>query len=84
MNLKVYTVYDVKAEAFLNPLYFQTRGQAIRAFSDTARDSSSMIGKHPHDYTLFEIGEYDQLKGEVKMYDAKVPCGTGVELQNLN
>lgn len=84
MVLKVFTVFDSKAEAYLNPIYFQTKGQAIRAFSDTAKDGQSMISKHPQDYTLFEIGEYDQLKGEINMYSAKVSCGNGVELANLN
>ena len=32
---------------------------AVRTFADMANDSNHNIGKHPEDYTLYHIGEWD-------------------------
>ena len=70
MISKMYTVFDSAAGAYLPPFYQPSRGAAVRVFRDTANDENSMIGKHPGDYTLFEIGEYDDQTGRVEMAHA--------------
>jgi len=59
MILACFTIHDSKAEAYMQPFFFPTRGLAIRTFTDMANDSQSNIGRYPEDYTLFEIGHYD-------------------------
>lgn len=59
MILKMFTVYDSKAEAYMTPFFLNTIGQAIRSFSDTCNDKSHPFNLHPGDYTLFESGTYD-------------------------
>lgn len=59
MKYNVYTVYDSKAEAYLQPFYFSAKGQAIRAFTDMANDQNHQFYKHPEDYTLFELGSWE-------------------------
>jgi len=66
MILKVYSVYDSKAECFGTPFFMGTRGMAIRAFSDLAGDFKSNVSRHPEDYSLFEIGEFDDSKGSIE------------------
>lgn len=61
--LKVFAVHDSKAEAFLRPFTTLTRGQAIRGFSDAVNDKGHEFNKHPDDYTLFQIGEFDEQSG---------------------
>ena len=63
MKMKIFAVYDEKASAFLQPFFMQTRGQATRAFGDECRKPESSFGAHAEDFTLFEIGEYDQASG---------------------
>lgn len=82
MKTKIFTVYDSKAEAYMSPFYMQSTGAAIRAFSDTAADPSSQIAKHPSDYTLFEIGEFDDATAEISLLTAKKSLGVAVEFIN--
>jgi len=82
MKSKVYTVYDAKIEAYMNPFLMQTKGQAIRAFQDTINGKESQFSKHPEDFTLFEIGEYDDNKGHYTMHDVKISMGGAWEFVN--
>lgn len=81
MISKVYTCYDSKSELYLNPFLTRSKGEAIRSFQDIANDLTSQIGKHPADFTLFEIGEYDDTEGEYTMHQSKVNCGNALEFQ---
>lgn len=85
MTNKLFVVYDSKAEAYMVPFFMMTTGQAVRAWSDTVNDPNSMFAKHPGDFTLFEIGEYDDQNGYVTMLEHKKNLGTALEhiKQNL-
>lgn len=63
MTLKVFAVYDSKAMCYGVPFFMGTIGSAVRAFSDLAADKQSSVAKHPSDYILFQIGEFDDSKG---------------------
>lgn len=78
MKHYVFAVFDAKGESFGMPLFFPAKGQAIRAFDDQANDENSQICKHPGDYTLFCIGEYDAQVGLLTPL-TKAALGTGVD-----
>lgn len=78
---KLVTIYDSKAEAYSYPHQFKTRGEFIRAFQDALKNPETMYAKYPEDYTAFEIGEWDELTASIKMYDAKISIGNGLELK---
>lgn len=59
MELKVFAVRDMKAEAFLQPFFTPTQGSALRAFGDACAKSDSPFYMHPSDYVLYEIGSYN-------------------------
>lgn len=80
MVTKLFAVLDTKVEAFQAPMSFRTRGQAIRAFQEACSDNNTQFCKHPDDFVLFEIGEYDEGNGVITPYEAKVPIGTPREL----
>lgn len=79
MKTMVYVVYDSKAEAYMNPLFFQSKGVAIRAFGEAVNDKASPVGKYPSDFVLFELGSYDALTAKFDLYSAPVSIGVGVE-----
>lgn len=81
MKMKFFTVYDSQSEAYLPPFTMQTKGAAIRAFSDSVNDTSTQFYKHPQDYTLFEIGEYDDQTATLRPYEAKISLGLAKEFQ---
>lgn len=65
--IKVFTVHDSKASAYLPPFYMRNSGEAIRAFETTAKDPSTQFNKYPKDFTLFEIGSWDEENGQITM-----------------
>lgn len=84
MILKVFTVYDSKAEAYLPPFMMHTKAQAIRAFCDTVNSPDSVFAKHPEDYTLFEIASFDDSIAEYEMLSVKCSLGLALEFVNDN
>lgn len=63
MIKRVFSVYDEKSEAYLQPFFLDTVGQAIRAVTDCVADNNHQFGRHPSDYTLFHLCDYDDATG---------------------
>lgn len=63
-KLKVFSVFDSAVGAFGAPFFVPTRGLALRAFIDEASRVDSNIAKHPLDFSLFELGDYDESTGQ--------------------
>lgn len=59
MKHKIFSIFDVKASAYLPPFYMPETAMAIRVFSDCVNSKDHQFGKHPGDYTLFEVGTWD-------------------------
>ena len=64
MSVKVFSVFDCKAEAYMVPMFMQSRGVAIRSFGAAAADEKHDFSKYAEDYTLFELGEFDEATGQ--------------------
>jgi hypothetical protein len=79
MLLQMFTVYDSKAEAFLPPFFMNAKGSAIRSFADTCNDPQHAFYKHPDDYTLFHLGQFDDVHSTFDISDSKVPLGSARE-----
>lgn len=79
MILKIFTVYDSKAGAFLFPFFFSSTGQALRAFADSVASSDHQFARHPEDFTLFELGTYDDNGAKFDLLDTPKSLGVGVE-----
>ena len=79
MKLKIFSIYDVKAEAFNTPFFMHTNGQAIRGFTTEASNLESLIGKYPEDYSLFELGEFDDSNASITLLTAPKSLGTALE-----
>lgn len=68
MVIKLFSVFDSKVSGFGNPFPDQIEASAIRNFSDAVNDTSNpnnMWAKHPEDFSLFQVGEFDTLTGEL-------------------
>lgn len=63
MKKNIYTVYDSKALAFMQPFYSERHEVAQRHFAAAANDINTDIGRYSTDYTLFCIGEFDDQSG---------------------
>lgn len=67
------TVYDVKAKVHGKLLPFTTTAEAIRAFGDAVRNPDTAINKHPEDFTLYHVGNYDEEKATYEMVEPYYP-----------
>lgn len=65
MKVTIVSTYDEKAGAFSQPMFYPKKEAARRAFSDATADKQTMLSKHPSDYKLYKIGEFDELTGEL-------------------
>jgi len=68
MRVRSFAVYDTKAKAYLPPFFFSEVGQAHRLFSDAVNDPKHVFGTHPEDYSLFEIGLYDDVTAKLEPF----------------
>ena len=59
------SIHDSKAEYWMRPTFFQSTGQAVRMFGDLAREDGSEVNKHPEDYNLYKVAEFDEDTGEM-------------------
>lgn len=83
MITKIFSVYDSKAEVFGKPFFSGTKGLALRSFTEISNDSASEIGKYPADFTLFELGEYDDSNGSFNLHSTPVSLGIAQEFVNV-
>lgn len=82
-TLKIFSIYDSKAESYDKPYFALTTGLAIRAITDAINHPEpNNLNIHPADFTIFEIGEFDSASGVVKPYKALVNLGTCLQYKN--
>lgn len=81
MKLLMFVIYDSKVDAYLHPMFFRSVGEAMRAFGDSANDQSTQFAKHPADFTLFHIGDFEEKSGTLIQMEAKANLGTALQLQ---
>lgn len=77
---KIFSVFDSKVGSYCAPFFLKARGEALRSFIDTAQGKDSLISTHPEDFTLFELGEYDDSSAKFIIYDTPVSLGVALEL----
>lgn len=70
MFLKAFSIFDLKARAFITPFFLQNEDVAIRAVGEAVNDAQHAFGKHPEDYVLYEVGGFDDSSGSLEV---KVP-----------
>jgi len=68
MILGVFSVFDNAAKAYLPPMFFRAKGEAVRAFMDAVATTDHQFSKHASDYTLFELGEWDDSNAEFNAF----------------
>lgn len=64
MRMTVVCIFDRVAVVYGRPWCAVSRGAAIRTFGELVRDKNTEFSKHPADYDLFLLGEYDDATGQ--------------------
>lgn len=59
MIVKVFSIFDAKSKLFGQPFFMGQVGQAIRSFTDLVNDETTILHKHHSDFSLYQIGTFD-------------------------
>ncbi len=79
MKTNLYAIFDTAAGIYDRMVFAQADGMVTREFQDLCVDAEHPYGQHPEDYSLFRLGNFDNLTG--KILDEKNEClCTGLEV----
>jgi len=84
VQTQIFVIYDSAVDAYLNPMFFRSKGEALRSFGVAVNDPNTQFHVHPGDFTLFEIGAYDDATGAITQLDAKISLGNAIEFKETD
>lgn len=72
MILFIVSVKDSAAQAFGRPIFVPTVAVATRSFRDEVnkKNANDDLSRHPSDFELYEIGEFDDATGIITMRES--------------
>lgn len=79
--MKVFGIYDSKAEAYLPPFMMKSKGEALRALGAHVNDPQHNFCKYSEDFTLFELGSWDEVSGKYDLHPAPQSMCVLIELR---
>lgn len=79
MTVRIYSIFDSKVEAYLQPFFAPNNAVARRNFQSAASDATSNFHKFAGDYTLFFIAEFDDQTGQINRKKNHENLGTALE-----
>ena len=72
MILKVFSIFDSKTNAFFPPICMKTVGEVERALTGHCNDPEHNFCKYAEDYTLFELGSWNDENGKYSLLPTPV------------
>lgn len=63
MKASLYSIKDNISNTFGRIMEQNNNPEAIRSFTDIVGNPESTVSKHPKDYTLYKLGEFDTETG---------------------
>lgn len=80
MILGIYTVFDRKAGAHLQPFYARSDAEAMRMIKETLLSGKSKLCAFPEDFHLYSLGDFDDQTGEIQPGDKVSPVASVSEI----
>lgn len=79
--LRMYSVFDSAVGSYMRPFFSDHKANAIRSFVNIVNDKNpdNIINAHPDQFTLFELGEFEQSTGVFSSHAMPMSLGNGVE-----
>lgn len=75
MILAMFTVFDSKAQAYLPPFFVTNAAVAKRSFTQAANDENHDFSRYAGDYSLFELGTFDDSTAQTTLHTAPINLG---------
>jgi len=64
MIIKILAIKDRQLDAFMRPFFMASIGAAVRGFQDEINRDDSEMKKHPDDYDLYWLGDWEDHTGK--------------------
>ncbi len=74
MKTQIYAIFDQAAGIYQKPFFGLSDGEVKRSFMDVATAADHPIAKHPEDYTLYRLGNFDDNTGLVQNEENESLC----------
>lgn len=71
--MRLFTILDGKAEAYLRPFTSQTRATAMREVG-VGLKNDQMMSDYSHDFSIWEIGTFDITSGRISATEPHHVC----------
>lgn len=75
MKLEMFAVRDNAVGAFNRPLFFRSRGEAVRSFSDAVADEKNGFLRHAEHYDFWLLGYFEDSDGKFTIIEPERVCG---------
>lgn len=63
LKLRLYSIYDSKAEQFSPPQVYHNDMLALRGFESIVNDDKMLIKKYPEDFSIYYVGNLSDSDG---------------------
>lgn len=80
MRLKVYSIYDSVARMYDRPMCFRNDEEAKRSFIDLVENDQTVLARHPSNFSLVSIGEFDDSDASLRPQDNVYTVMTAIEV----
>ncbi len=79
MKVQLYAVFDMASGTYEKPFFSTADDLVRREFQNVATAADTPIGKHPKDYSLWRLGNFDDNTGLLKNETNECLC-TALEI----
>lgn len=79
---KLFLLKDDKSTTYGPPISSPTRGMFIRDLQEGLNEGRMVWAKHPQDFSVFEIGQFDPRLGNITLYESKNCLGLVQDFKN--
>ena len=76
-------VKDAKVGSYARPVPVVNAATGVRAFPDAVNDPSTEYHKHPEDYTIWELGSFDDQTGLFTNLDTPIQLANAIALLKI-
>ena len=84
MKVRIYGFHDRASQSFIGDtaglVLFKHDAVALRSFGDLCRQEGSIFAKHPQDYELISLGEFDTETGILEPWAAPAVLATAAQV----
>lgn len=77
MKASLYSIKDNIAKTFGRIMEQNNSAEAMRSFADMVTNEETIINKHPKDYTLYKVGEFDTETGLIEIAKEAISLANG-------